>query len=242
MFTRYIKVWVQAFKGLPHFRLQWHDPVTGKRKTRTTGTSDRERAEQERAELEYKLNHKRLSRAQGSMPWKVFRAAFEDEYLTGRPEGEVRDYLLTLHLFEVLCRPGALGGICPRTVERFAQKLDKGGTTGAPGALSTASKLSLLHGALDWAAKRRWLRDVPSFPSGPASADAPPAGASSRKDRDAPEEQHIRRFPGGVQVEGGPPRTAGVIAEADTWVIEPLPDRAPHPLTVQAPSVVLPGE
>jgi hypothetical protein len=42
-------------EGRP-FVLQWHDPQTGKRKSKTAGTSDYRLAEQLRAELQKGLN------------------------------------------------------------------------------------------------------------------------------------------------------------------------------------------
>ena len=34
-----VVVWVQNFPDRPHLMLQWHDPETGKRKSKTAGRS-----------------------------------------------------------------------------------------------------------------------------------------------------------------------------------------------------------
>ena len=52
-----IVVWVQDFGDRPQRVLQWHDPATGKRKSRTAGTCNPLKAEKRRADLEYELNH-----------------------------------------------------------------------------------------------------------------------------------------------------------------------------------------
>ena len=44
-----ITVWVQRFKDRPHLVLQWLNPDTGKRKSRSAGTADEKEAEDARA-------------------------------------------------------------------------------------------------------------------------------------------------------------------------------------------------
>jgi hypothetical protein len=51
-----IRVWIQAFTDRPNLMLQWFDPATGKRKSRSAGTSDYSEAEGCRNDLEYELN------------------------------------------------------------------------------------------------------------------------------------------------------------------------------------------
>jgi T5orf172 domain len=55
---RRIIVWVQRFADRPKLVLQWHDPETGKRCSKSAGTSDRDQAELRRADLEAVLNDK----------------------------------------------------------------------------------------------------------------------------------------------------------------------------------------
>jgi hypothetical protein len=55
----YVCVWVQAFTdSRTSLVLQWHDPETGKRKSRSAGTADYDEAEQRRATLEAELNQR----------------------------------------------------------------------------------------------------------------------------------------------------------------------------------------
>ena len=51
MADKRITVWVQRFKDRPTLQLQWIDPVTNRRKTRSAETSDEGEAEQKRKDL-----------------------------------------------------------------------------------------------------------------------------------------------------------------------------------------------
>jgi hypothetical protein len=119
-----ITVWVQARKDRSLLALEWNDPETGKRKSRSAGTADPRVAEKRRADLEYELNHGRYREA-SHMAWGRFRVLFEAEYLPNlRPETRTR-YTDVFDLFERLCSPARLKGVTERTVSAFA---------GAPGA------------------------------------------------------------------------------------------------------------
>src|SRR5207244_10589643 len=48
-----VTVWVQRFKDRRHLMLQWTDPDTGRRKSRSAETDDPGAAETARADLEY---------------------------------------------------------------------------------------------------------------------------------------------------------------------------------------------
>ena len=45
MSSKRIKVWVQRFKDRPHLVLQWTDPDTGRRKSRSAETADAKEAD-----------------------------------------------------------------------------------------------------------------------------------------------------------------------------------------------------
>jgi hypothetical protein len=61
-----VTVWLQRFKDRPHLMLQWIDPDTGKRKSRSAGTADYNKAEQARGDLEYELNKAEQDEASSS--------------------------------------------------------------------------------------------------------------------------------------------------------------------------------
>ena len=77
-----LHVWVQRFPDRPNLMLQWHDPETGKRKSRSAQTNNPVDAEKARADLEYELNHG-LYQEPSRMTWERFRQLFEAEYVAG---------------------------------------------------------------------------------------------------------------------------------------------------------------
>ncbi|HEX5271704.1 MAG TPA: hypothetical protein VFW33_14500, partial [Gemmataceae bacterium] len=124
MSEKRITVWVQHFKGRKHLMLQWLDPETGKRKSRSAETDDAKAAEQKRADLEYELNHGKYQEA-SRMSWERFRELFEDEYLSNLRGGTRTRYDDVFHLFEELCRPASLKGVTERTVSAFVAAMRK---------------------------------------------------------------------------------------------------------------------
>src|SRR4029077_9828063 len=86
MIEKRVTVWIQHFNDRRHLVLQWTDPDTGRRKSRSAKTSDPEKAESARADLEYELTHGKYQEA-SRMTWEQFREKFEDEYVAGgRPD------------------------------------------------------------------------------------------------------------------------------------------------------------
>src|SRR5262249_43587678 len=147
--------------------LQWHDPVTGKRKSRSAETCNPLEAEKKRADLEYELNHGLYSEP-SRMAWETFRDLFEAEYVAGLRPNTRRNYQNTLDLFEGLCSPGRLHGVNERTLSAFLagmrKRAPRGGREGmAPPTM--AVHLQFLRTALRWAAGQKLIPFVPKFPT-----------------------------------------------------------------------------
>src|SRR6516164_2008425 len=104
MSEKRITVWVQRFKDRPTLMLQWTDPDTGKRKSKSAGTADEGAAEKQRADLEYELNHG-LHQEASRMTWERFRKLFEVEYVASQRLNTRLGYKATFDLFERLVRP-----------------------------------------------------------------------------------------------------------------------------------------
>ncbi len=124
MSEKRIRVWTQRFKDRPQLMLQWLDPDTGRRKSKSAGTADEAEAEQARSDLEYELNHGK-HQAASRMTWEAFRDLFEVEYLPDKRPGTRDVYRATLDRFEQLCNPRTLRGVTERTVSLFAAGLRK---------------------------------------------------------------------------------------------------------------------
>jgi integrase len=163
-----IRVWVQHFADRPHLMLQWLDPDTEKRKSKSAGTANPKDAEQARADLEYELNNGRYQEA-SRMTWEEFRAKFTEEYLGGRRPDTRRNYAATFDLFERLCGPARLRTITERTVSAFvaAMRKEPGRRTGSDGMMESTIKVRLqfLHTALAWAQEQKMIPTCPAFPS-----------------------------------------------------------------------------
>jgi integrase len=166
MSEKRIRVWVQAFQDREHLVLQWHDPDTGKRKSRSARTSDPEKAEAARVDLESDLNNGRYAEA-SRMTWERFRELFEDQYVAALREETGKVYANVFNLFGRLCNPGPLRSVTERKVSAFAAALRKepgnGGGTMQPSTIKV--RLQFLHTALQWAADQGLLPKCPKFPT-----------------------------------------------------------------------------
>jgi integrase len=167
MSEKRVIVWVQHFGDRPHLVLQWHDPVTGQRKSKSAGTCNPLDAEKARADLEYELNHG-LHQQGSSMSWERFREVFEAEHVAPLRRNTRIGYAATLDAFERLCNPSRLDLVTARTVSAFATGLRTYSSGKAKGGLKASSiqvRLLFLHTALAWAADQGLLAKVPKFPT-----------------------------------------------------------------------------
>src|SRR5262249_17427186 len=118
--SKRIVVWVQHFADRPYLMLQWHDPVTGKRKSKSAETNNPKDAELKRADLEADLNHGRYQEP-SKLEWDKFRELFEQEYLPGvRPRSQEK-YNTVLDVFEQIINPARLSNITDRTISLFVK-------------------------------------------------------------------------------------------------------------------------
>jgi integrase len=161
-----ITVWVQRFKDRPTLMLQWLDPDTGKRKSKSAETADEKVAEDRRVDLEADLNAGRYAEA-SRMTWEGFRELFEAEYVAGRRENTRRNYRVMMDLFDQVCNPKSLRSISERTISAFVAGLRKlpGYGGGTMQASSIKLRLQFLHTALQWAADQKLIPQCPGFPA-----------------------------------------------------------------------------
>jgi integrase len=168
MAEKRIVVWVQNMGDRPHLTLQWHDPVTGARKSKTAGTCNPLDAERARADLEYELNNG-LHQQADRMSWERFRELFEAEFVAARRPNTRENYAAMFDAFERLCHPKSLRSVTGRVVSQYAAALreEPGRARGSKGqAPSTIrQRLALLHTALKWAVNQQLLPELPRFPA-----------------------------------------------------------------------------
>jgi integrase len=167
MSEKRITVWVQQFKDRPALMLQWVDPDTGRRKTKSSETDDPEKAEQKRADLEYELNHGKYQEA-SRLEWESFREMFETEYLPGLRPRSREKYNVVLDVFEQLVKPAKLRAVTERTLSQFVKGMRerKQPLTGKIGLAPMTMKnyLIALKSSLGWAVDQKLIPSVPTFP------------------------------------------------------------------------------
>jgi integrase len=166
MAEKRIHVRVQRFKDRPHLVLQWLDPDTGRRKSKSAETADEKEAEDKRTDLEADLNNGRY-REPSRLRWDRFREMFDEEYVAARRKHTRDNFEDTLDQFERLCRPRLLSQVTVRTISAYAAALRAldmpGGKKGmAPGTIKV--RLQFLHTALAWAVEQELLAECPKFP------------------------------------------------------------------------------
>jgi hypothetical protein len=91
-----VHVWVQEFKDRGNLVLQWFDPDTGKRKSRSAKTADPDKAEAARLDLEADLNNGRYPET-SRMTWERFREVFEAEDVAPLRENTWLNYAYALN-------------------------------------------------------------------------------------------------------------------------------------------------
>jgi integrase len=153
-----IIVWKIKLYDRPNYRLEWIDPATEKRLTRSTKTSDEGAAEHARRDHEAALNEGRFQR-ESRMPWKSFRAAYEREKLAELRAGTQERARAVFNSFEKLAAPRTLGKITSRTMSHYATALREKGFR-AP---TVHGHLSYLRAALRWGVGQKFMAEAPTF-------------------------------------------------------------------------------
>jgi integrase len=162
-----VTVWVQRFKDRPALMLQWTDPETGRRKSKSAGTDDPKEAERARADLQYELTHGKYQES-SKLDWDKFRELFETEYAAMLRPTSREKYGAVLDVFEDLAKPRRLKTITERTLSRFLKDMRerkrRDGKTGlAP--YTMRNYLVALKTVLGWAVEQKLLPALPTFPT-----------------------------------------------------------------------------
>jgi integrase len=193
-----VVVWVQEFYDRDILQLQWNDPETGRRRTKSTGTADPKAAERMRADHEADLNAGRYQEP-GKLEWEEFRKMFEEEYAALRRHSSQEKFKSVFDVFEQTMNPGKLSAITERTISVFVRKLtERKGATGKIGLakITIRNYLIALRTALSWAGDQKLIQAVPKFPYIKVTKKKPqpvPAEAFEKLLEKAPD-QHFRAF------------------------------------------------
>ena len=160
-----LRVYVTRFPDRPTYQLQWSDPLSGRRRTRTTGipvtlgARGRRTAERLAAELESQLRESG-GQAPLRISWDAFRSRYETEVLPGLAPQTARKFGTLANHVEAVLGPRLLGDLDEARVSYLVVGLRNKGVSES----TVQSYLGHLKAMLNWAVDQRLLRARPKFP------------------------------------------------------------------------------
>lgn len=154
-----VTVWLLKPKDRPTFMLQWIDPDTGDRKSRSARTTKRREAEQRRTDLEYEINNSMYQKP-SSLTWAAFRAMYQDERIAGFKPGSQSHVKSTLSGFEGIVNPIKLADVTERRLSIYVKARREAGVS----IHTIKGDLSYLHATLSWAKDQKLIDTIPTFP------------------------------------------------------------------------------
>lgn len=153
-----VKVSVQRFGDRPNLALVYIDPTSGKRKTKSAGTSNEKTAWKAAATWEEELNNGRYA-PPSKITWQEFRQRFEAEHLASLKEKSGRSFRGALNHVERHLAPDRLIKVNAAALSTMQSKLRATGVKET----TIASVLRHVRAALGWAASVEMLPAVPKI-------------------------------------------------------------------------------
>jgi len=145
-----INVWIQRFSDRPILMLQWIDPDTGKRRSKSSKTTDEDAAEKKRLIHEHELNSGRYE-DRSRMSWERFKELYQSEKLAMTGEKNQDKAVSAFAKFGEKITIKSIGQISERTISTFAKKLREDGLAAA----TIAAYLRYIKAALRWAEQQK---------------------------------------------------------------------------------------
>src|SRR5262245_28597689 len=105
-----VKVSVVKYPDREHLVLRWRDPITGKSRCKTSGTSRRGQAERKAAELEREILDGQHGPA-ARMSWDDFREYHEEHCLSALKLKSRESYDCALNVYERFHKPDRLSDL-----------------------------------------------------------------------------------------------------------------------------------
>jgi integrase len=158
-----IKVTVVEFGDRAHYQMQFRDPFTGKKKTRSTGVERggakaRKEAEKAAGKWEAELREGRFQNT-SKMTWQAFRDRYEKDVLTSLAEGTDAKVQGVFNSLESILAPARLRDLTAERLSHYQSKLRENGLAES----TIAGMLAHLRAALNWAAKMGMLPKAPAI-------------------------------------------------------------------------------
>ena len=159
-----ITVSVVKFGDRPHYQMQYRDPMTGKKKTASTGVMatgrERDRKAAEKAANKWE-DDLRAGRYQPPIriSWEEFRERYENEVLPSLASKTVKMLGTVFNLIESVLAPEKLSSLTADRLSYFQAELRDGGRAEA----TIRSYLAHLKSSLRWAVDMGLMKDVPKI-------------------------------------------------------------------------------
>ncbi|MFL5242374.1 MAG: tyrosine-type recombinase/integrase [Gemmataceae bacterium] len=151
-----IIVWLLNPNDRPFYKLEWREPGTNKRKSKSTKTGDKTTAERMRHDLESDLNNGRFQE-KSKLLWSTFRTRYEQEKLVNVRENSRKKAAAVFDSFERLVAPGKLSRLDESTFSAYTAKLRA--LKRRPATIH--GHLSYLSAAMHWAVKMGLIAKMP---------------------------------------------------------------------------------
>lgn len=151
-----IRVTVRIWAQNRPLMLTWTDPVSGKTKTKTSGTFDWGEAERLAGELEKQLRAG-ATVTPSKVTWQEFRKRFREEKLAGMNRNTQDAYGCALDQVDRVLAPGRLCKLTTGAITTFVTKLRKEGMK----ATTLNKTLRHVKAALRWAQRQGYLETTP---------------------------------------------------------------------------------
>lgn len=153
-----IRVIVFRRSGRKFYEAQWKDPITGKKKTRSTKKTTLREAERFAAKLEHELvNGPDIDPVK--IKWSEFRDRYETEYAATLAKKSQDKITTAFNSFEERVSPAWLASITASVVSQYAGRLRAEGL--APATIK--GYLSHLRAAFNWASRVGLMVESPHF-------------------------------------------------------------------------------
>jgi integrase len=173
---------VNRFPDRSTFQLQWVDPVTGKRKTKSSGVTDtgkardRKDAEAKARELE-QLLRRGVAAIPSELSWDSFRERYEKEHAAGLAKSTTDKIGTVCNLIEEHLTPRRLFDVTDERISRLVAILREKKKSES----TIKSYMGQLKAMLNWAVWQKLLPECPTIPKAHRAKKS--RGASPMKGR-----------------------------------------------------------
>lgn len=153
-----VKVYLMLRKGRKKFECQWADPITGRLKTKSTGTTKRREAERFAGALEASINsgqHEELT----NITWQAAADRYQDEVMSSRAVTTLNKFRTVRKAVEKIIDPKYLRVVSTDQISKLQSALRAKNLAEA----TIKSDLSALRSFLNWTHRMGMLPKAPLF-------------------------------------------------------------------------------